>query len=74
MRVFTSHFRRKYDAIAVEGVCIDAMIDAVSRPHNTTYAEPLERPIDTDENRTRCWQGEARKPLGVMGSARNFRK
>lgn len=48
MRVFTTYFQRRYEAIDVEARCIDAMVVAVLRP-NTTDAEHLERPIDTDK-------------------------
>jgi hypothetical protein len=72
MRVFTSHFRRKYNTIAVEGGCIDAMIDAVPRPHNKTYAEPQERPIDTDEIRNAVLAGRSKKASGNDGIGLQF--
>jgi hypothetical protein len=74
MRVFTTHFRRKYDAIAVEDRCIDAMADAVPQPHTTNYAELLKQPIDTGEIRHAVLAGRRNKTLGVMGSAWNFTK
>jgi hypothetical protein len=50
------------------------MIDSVPRPHDTTYAELLERPIDTDEIQNAVLEGRSNKAPGSDGIGLEFYK
>jgi hypothetical protein len=60
MRVFMTHFRKKYD-IEVKDGCIITMADAIPQPPDITYMEHLNRPIDTDEIQQAVLAGRRQK-------------
>jgi hypothetical protein len=74
MRVFMTHFRKKYDVIEVEDACINAMADAIPQPIDMTYREHLERPKDMDEICQVMLVGKRQKAPGSDGMSLEFYK
>jgi hypothetical protein len=72
MRVFMTHFRKKYDAIEVEDACINALADAIPQPTDMTYKEHLERQIDMDEISPAVLAEKRQKAPGSDGLSLEF--
>ena len=60
MRVFMTHFRKKYD-IEVNDGCIITMAVAIPQPPDITYMEHLNLPIDIEEIRQALLAGRRQK-------------
>jgi len=74
MRIFMTHFRKKYDIIEVDDGCINTMTETVYQHPGMPYMEHLNQPIDIDEIRQAVLPGNGKMPREVIGWAVTFTK
>jgi len=74
MRVFTTHFRKKYDIIEVDDGFINTMTKTIPQPPDMPYMEHLNRPIDIDEIHQAVLDGRRQKAPGSDGFGLEFYK
>ena len=74
MRVFMTHFQRKYDNIEVDDSCINTMVEMIPQPSDMPYIENLNQPIYIDEIRQAVITGKSQKAPGSDRLGRDFYK